>query len=59
MNEFKVCLAQVHDEIFCVTKPEDSDEVGATVRAGVESFRDRVPLIGMDWHQRVKNWGEK
>ena len=36
----------VHDELMCGTHPSIVKQVTATVRRVVESYRDKVPLIG-------------
>ena len=35
------------------------DIVKNTIAEGVESYRDKVPLIGMDWLQNAGSWAEK
>jgi hypothetical protein len=48
----------VHDEILCVTNPKVKETVAQTVHDAVESFRPRVPLIKMEWHD-MKTWADK
>jgi hypothetical protein len=49
----------IHDEIMCPTIPEKADEVKQVVDKTVESFRDRVPLIKMEWKTGLKTWADK
>ena len=57
VHEFVVAPFNCHDEILAVnTIPERVAEV---VAQSVEHFRPEVPLIGMDWIKRAKNWGSK
>lgn len=48
----------VHDEILCVIDPSVKDTVKKTVDASVDSFRDKISLLKMEWKD-MKNWGEK
>jgi hypothetical protein len=54
-----VAPLNVHDEIMTVNHPDYVDRVAEAVVEGVESFRDRVPLIGMTWNKQQENWAEK
>jgi len=49
----------VHDEIHVVTKSEYIDVVSEVVKNTVESFRNKVPLIEMDWNKTETSWGDK
>ena len=49
----------IHDEIQVPCKPEVSERVKEVVEKTVKEYRKLVPLIGMDWKQNLKNWGEK
>jgi len=49
----------VHDEIQCPTHPSVLDKVAMTVKEAVESFRERVPLIKMDWQSNLNTWADK
>jgi hypothetical protein len=55
----RIMVANVHDEILCVHKHELMNIITEVVREGVESYRSKVPLIGMEWCQRAKNWASK
>ena len=54
-----VAPINVHDEVLSVTAPEAIDAVTETVVRVVESYRDRVPLIGMSWVTGMENWAGK
>lgn len=59
VHEFKVASMNVHDEILTVAKPEMVDEIADVIKEAVESYRDRVPLIGMTWNKEMDNWSDK
>ena len=59
VNEFVVAPMNIHDEVISVTHPDFVDQVAERVREAVESYRDKVPLIGMDWVKRASNWASK
>jgi hypothetical protein len=49
----------VHDEVLSVTRPDLIDTVARVVVNVVESYRDRVPLIGMKWVKNMDSWAGK
>jgi hypothetical protein len=59
VHEFVVALANIHDEILAVTHPDYRDAVAEIIIREVESFRPKVPLIGMDWCKRAQSWADK
>ena len=59
VNEWHVAPMNVHDEVLSVTRPDLIDLVARTVVSVVESYRDRVPLIGMKWVKNMDNWAGK
>lgn len=59
VNDWHVAPMNVHDEVLSVTRPDMIDAVTEVVVKTVESFRDRVPLIGMDWVKSMENWAGK
>lgn len=59
VNEWHVAPMNVHDEILSVTRPDLIDTVAKTVVDVVESYRDRVPLIGMKWVRNMDSWAGK
>lgn len=59
IHEWLVAPMNVHDEVLSVTHPDMVEAVTDVVVETVESFRDRVPLIGMDWVKSMANWAGK
>lgn len=59
VGEWVVAPMNVHDEVLSVTLPDAVDDVTAITVRTVESFRDRVPLIGMKWIKSMENWAGK
>lgn len=59
VHQFLVAPMNVHDELMCSTHPSVVSRVTNAVRTVVESFRPKVPLIGMSWFEAMKNWAEK
>lgn len=58
-TDWRVAPANVHDELLCVTRPDTIVPLAMKIGERVESFRDRVPLIGMKWNLVMENWAEK
>lgn len=54
-----VAVMNIHDELQCVTHPDYVEPVAAAVKESVESYRDKVALIGMTWNKSMANWAEK
>lgn len=59
VHELLVAPMNVHDELMTVTHPTMVKEVTRVVRATVELYREKVPLIGMTWFESMANWAEK
>ena len=59
INEWVVVPFQVHDEIAVVSPEEMLDPVETVIKTEVESFRNVVPLIGIEWKKDINSWGEK
>ena len=59
IGELRLSIMNVHDELLTVTKPELGDTIVEVVRESVESFRPKVPLIGITWHKEMQYWAEK
>jgi hypothetical protein len=59
IQKWKVLPLNIHDEIMCPTSPELVEEVAKVVNSTVESFRDKVPLIEMDWSSKLNTWADK
>lgn len=58
IHKWLVQPCNVHDEILCVADPAVRDKVAETVKASVESFRPKIPLIKMEWHN-MTTWADK
>jgi hypothetical protein len=59
IHPLMIAPLNVHDELMTVTRHSLTPDITATVRRTVESFRDKVPLIGMTWFEAMDNWAEK
>jgi hypothetical protein len=61
INRWLVQPMNVHDEIECnvADDPALIERVKQTVLAKVETYRELVPLIGMEWKVGMQSWGEK
>lgn len=59
VSKFIVRPANVHDEFLCPTAKSYEPKVEAVVRASVESYRPKIPLIEIDWKNNMLNWSEK
>ena len=59
IHELLVGPMNIHDELMCSTHPSVVKQVTKKVRTVVESYRDKVPLIGMSWFEAMDNWAEK
>lgn len=54
-----VAPMNVHDEVLVVVDPAKVQDVAEVVVEVVQSYREQVPLIGMEWARDMKSWGEK
>jgi hypothetical protein len=59
VNDWIVMPFNCHDEVLAPTKPEFKNQVRERVYETVESYRDKVPLIKMEWKEGMKSWAEK
>jgi DNA polymerase I-like protein with 3'-5' exonuclease and polymerase domains len=59
VHDWLVAPMNIHDEILCVTRPDMVQIVSDVVAAAVDSFRPKVPLIGLKWNLEMANWAEK
>lgn len=59
IHPWRVRPSNYHDELNVTHSPELTEQVEAVVKQAVESFRPVVPLIGIDWKPRMKNWSSK
>lgn len=59
VHVFLVAPLNIHDEVMTVDSPEVSDAVTKTVFDTVEEYRPLIPLIDIDWGQKLKSWASK
>jgi hypothetical protein len=59
INDWQVQPMNVHDEIMCPILPKHIPQLNKIVHDTVESYRDQVPLIGMDWTNYIETWADK
>jgi len=59
VNKWVVSCLNVHDEIHAVTTPDKVEQITEVVRSKVESYREMVPLIEMDWNSQEQSWADK
>lgn len=59
VGEWLVQPMNIHDEILAPCKPDMCEIVKQTVNQAVEEFREKIPLIKMDWVIGLKSWAEK
>jgi DNA polymerase I-like protein with 3'-5' exonuclease and polymerase domains len=49
----------IHDEVMTVTIPKYVAQVHNVVDDTVESFRSTIPLIKMEWCNKLNTWADK
>ncbi len=59
VHPWVVQTMNVHDEVHAVSKPDRVDEINGIVNTTVESYRDQVPLIKIDWNTEETSWASK
>ena len=59
VHPWTVRTLQIHDEVHVVTQPKYVDKINKIVETTVESFKDRVPLLKMDWNKKETSWASK
>jgi hypothetical protein len=59
VQDWRVAPMNVHDEVLSVTHPDYVEDVTEVTVEVVESYRERVPLIGMSWVRSMENWAGK
>ncbi len=59
INEWRIKLFNVHDELQCVHHPEDSTKIKQIVNDFVTEYQEKVPLLAIDWNTGVDSWYEK
>ena len=59
ISSWKVQPMNIHDEILTVNDPSMVQKVADVVREAVDSFKERVPLIAIDWVKEMNTWAGK
>ena len=59
IHPWKVRPSNYHDEINVAHAKGMASEIEARVQADVDSFKPKVPLIGIDWKQGMADWSSK
>jgi len=59
VHPWHVQTLNIHDEVHVCTRPEYLDEIAKVVEKTVDSFKERVPLIEIDWNREEKSWADK
>lgn len=59
IKKLVVRCIQIHDEVISVSHPALKTKVADIVAQAVESFREKIPLIGMDWDPEAVSWADK
>jgi hypothetical protein len=49
----------VHDEVLAPCLSSIAEDIKRTVNETVESYREKVPLIKMEWNTSLRNWADK
>jgi DNA polymerase I-like protein with 3'-5' exonuclease and polymerase domains len=59
VSRWHVQPMNIHDEIMCPTLPELADKVEEVVNETIDSFKDKVPLLAIEWSKNLKSWADK
>lgn len=59
IHPLQIAILNVHDELMCVARPEIVSQITPVIREAVESYRSKVPLIGLTWFAAMDNWADK
>lgn len=59
VHDWLVQPMNIHDEILTPTHPSMVNRVRETVVTEVDSFKDKVPLIAIDWFDNMATWANK
>jgi hypothetical protein len=59
VHEWQIQPMNVHDELMAPTRKHLVPTIRQIVTELVESFRALVPLIQIDWSDKLSNWAEK
>jgi len=59
IHSWIVLPLNIHDEIMCPVIPEMIDELEQVVQETVKEYRDKIPLLQIDWKKNLRNWADK
>jgi DNA polymerase I-like protein with 3'-5' exonuclease and polymerase domains len=59
INRWHVQPMNIHDEVMCPALKHLRPVITKVVNNFVESYRDRVPLIEIDWGEEIQTWADK
>jgi len=59
VHDWLVQPMNIHDEIMVAADPSMPPKVRAVVDKYVEDNRDKVPLLEIDWSDKMDSWAEK
>jgi len=56
---WRVQPMNVHDEIMCPIEPTLIPELDRVVETFITEYKEKVPLLEIDWSNRIASWAEK
>ncbi len=59
VHPWAVQTMNIHDEIHAVSKPDRIEEIANIVDITVESYREQIPLIEIEWNKEETSWASK
>lgn len=59
INAWRVQPMNVHDEILCPAVPECIEKIDQIQKEVIEEFRPKVPLLSIDWSNKLTSWASK
>jgi DNA polymerase I-like protein with 3'-5' exonuclease and polymerase domains len=59
VHEWFVQPMNIHDEIMCPSKPDFVPKVREVVTRTVNSYKEKIPLIEIDWSDKLNSWADK
>lgn len=59
VGNWRVVPMNIHDEIMCPVHPDYQKVLTEIVESFVHEHKPLVPLLDIDWHERMASWAEK
>jgi hypothetical protein len=59
INDWVVQPFNEHDEVIVTCVPSVVEQIHSVVDGVVDSFKSKVPLISIDWHDSMNSWADK